>query len=126
MMANSRINTIHYPTIPPQSKQVNQKKAVQQSFQTILENQKAELKVSKHAQKRLDERNIQISPSHWNEIHEKMLEAKQKGVTDSVIVTKDAVLVASTKNHTIITALDKNNHSDQLITNINGTIILPD
>lgn len=107
MMANSRINTIHYPTIPPQSKQVNQKKAVQQSFQTILENQKAELKVSKHAQKRLDERNIQISPSQWNEIHEKMLEAKQKGVTDSVIVTKDAVLVASTKNHTIITALDK-------------------
>ena len=55
-----------------------------------------------------------------------MLEAKQKGVTDSVIVTKDAVLVASTKNHTIITALDKNNQSDQLITNINGTIILPD
>lgn len=99
MMANSRINTIHYPTIPPQSKQVNQKKAVQQSFQTILENQKAELKVSKHAQKRLDERNIQISPSQWNEIHEKMLEAKQKGVTDSVIVTKDAVLVASTKPH---------------------------
>lgn len=77
-------------------------------------------------QKRLDERNIQISPSQWNEIHEKMLEAKQKGVTDSVIVTKDAVLVASTKNHTIITALDKNNQSDQLITNINGTIILPD
>lgn len=44
MMANSRINTIHYPTIPPQSKQVNQKKAVQQSFQTLLENQKAESK----------------------------------------------------------------------------------
>lgn len=122
----NKINPIHYPNIQPQAKPVQQRKPVQQSFQSILDKQTAELKISKHAQKRLAERNIDISPAQWDHIHQKMIEAKQKGVTESVIVTKDAVLVASTKNHTIVTAIDQNNESDQLITNINGTIILPD
>lgn len=53
-----------------------------------------------------------------------MNEARDKGVTDSVIVLNDAILVASTKNNTIITAMKKD--EEQIVTNINGTIFIND
>ncbi|TFB23208.1 flagellar protein [Filobacillus milosensis] len=124
---NNKINPIHHQQLPltPKTKPVKQNSPAQ-SFKSFLDTANQQVKISNHAQKRLDERNIQIQDSKWNQISEKMTEAKKKGVTDSVIVLKDAVLVASTKNNTIITAMDRNEAQSQLVTNINGTIILQD
>ncbi|PKR78625.1 flagellar protein [Halalkalibacillus sediminis] len=121
-----KINPIHHQQIPLKPNPTKTKQAPKQSFQSLLEQSAQELKVSKHAQKRLDERNIHIDQKQWNMIQEKMVEAKNKGVSDSAIIMKDAVLVASTKNNTIITAMDRQEAADQLVTNINGTIILQD
>ncbi|WP_188205810.1 TIGR02530 family flagellar biosynthesis protein [Alkalibacillus aidingensis] len=124
---NHKINHLqHQQPLPLQPKLTNKTEAPKKSFQSFLQEATDELKVSKHAQKRLDERNIQISEQDWTKIQEKMNEAKQKGVTDSAIVLNDAVLVASTKNNTIITALDRQEATNQLLTNINGTILMQD
>lgn len=82
------------------------------------------LKVSKHAEQRLSERNIEIDQKQWQEISEKMNEAKQKGVTDSVVVTKDATLIVSNKNNTVVTALNHEEAENRIFTNINGMILL--
>ncbi|WP_017185469.1 TIGR02530 family flagellar biosynthesis protein [Alkalibacillus haloalkaliphilus] len=96
-----------------------------ESFKTVFENVSNEgVKVSKHAQKRMDERNIQISEKQWEQIEQKMTEAKEKGVTDSAVVLSDAILLASTKNETIITAMDRQEATGHLFTNVNGTIVL--
>ncbi|MGM8214473.1 TIGR02530 family flagellar biosynthesis protein [Bacillaceae bacterium W0354] len=121
---NHRINPIHQP-LPLNPKPITKKTETPvKSFQSFLETATQQLKISKHAQKRLDERNIHIDQAKWSQIQQKMTEAKQKGVTDSVIVMKDAILVASTKNNTIITAMSRD--EEQLVTNVNGTIILKD
>jgi flagellar operon protein len=83
-----------------------------------------ELKVSKHAQKRLEDRGISIDDSQWSEISVKIKEAKAKGVHDSLVVLRDAALVVSAKNNTVITALDRDEAKTQIFTNINGTIII--
>ncbi|GEL75873.1 TIGR02530 family flagellar biosynthesis protein [Tenuibacillus multivorans] len=122
---NNKINPIHQP-LPLNPKPVTKNEAPTKSFKSFLEQASQDIKVSKHAQQRLNERSIQIDEQKWQQITSKMNEAKQKGVTDSVIVLRDAVLVASTKNNTIITAMDRNEAEDQLVTNVNGTIILQD
>ena len=44
---------------------------------------KTELKVSKHANQRLQERDIYISEAEWKIVSEKVSEARSKGVNDS-------------------------------------------
>lgn len=82
------------------------------------------LKVSKHAEKRLSERNIKIDQELWNKIEQKVNEAKGKGVSDSLVVTDQAALIVSAKNNTVITAMDRVEASSQIFTNINGTILI--
>lgn len=82
------------------------------------------LTVSKHAQQRLLQRDIHISENRWLQIEEKVSEAKKLGVKDSLVLLDDAALIISAKNSTVITAMDRQEASSQIFTNINGTIVL--
>ncbi|SDJ01772.1 flagellar operon protein [Salimicrobium halophilum] len=97
-------------------------KEKQTSFKEVLNNQ--QLKVSKHAAERLKERNIEIPDEQWKKISEKLTEAKNKGVRDSLVLTNDAALIVNTKNHTVVTAMDKQATEARVFTNIDGTIIM--
>src|SRR5699024_3607352 len=101
---------------------IKQNKPINKDFKTLLEEQ--ELKISKHASERLKERNITIDKTQWQTINEKLKEAKQKGVTDSLVVLSDAALVVSAKNNTVVTAMNVNEARNRIFTNINGTILL--
>lgn len=85
---------------------------------------KTELKVSKHANQRLLERNIHISDAQWQLVSDKVSEARSKGVKDSLVLMEQAALIVSAKNATVITAMDRKEANNQLFTNIDGTIVL--
>ncbi|MFD1360343.1 TIGR02530 family flagellar biosynthesis protein [Lentibacillus salinarum] len=93
------------------------------NFKDVLANVQ-DVKISKHAERRLNERNITINESQWQTISEKMTEAKQKGVTDSLVLTDQAALLVSAKNNTVITAMNKAEAASKIFTNINGTILI--
>lgn len=84
----------------------------------------SQLIVSKHAKQRLQQRGIDISAERWGQIEEKVQEAKQMGVKESLVLLEDAALIVSAKNNTVITAMDRKEAKTQIFTNINGTIIL--
>ncbi|WP_216827982.1 TIGR02530 family flagellar biosynthesis protein [Alkalihalobacterium elongatum] len=99
----------------------------QGNFQNILEteiNSSEGIKLSKHAEKRMEERGISIENNQWKVIENKLKEAKLKGVQDSLVILNNAALVVSTKNKTVITALDRTEAGKQIFTNINGTILI--
>lgn len=102
-----------------------QKEVKQQAtnFKDILSGTQ-DIKVSKHAKQRLSERNIQINDNQWEVISKKMQEARKKGVTDSVVITKQATLLVSTKNNTVVTAMNNEEATNKIFTNINGTILI--
>ncbi|QKY69037.1 TIGR02530 family flagellar biosynthesis protein [Lentibacillus sp. CBA3610] len=93
------------------------------SFKDVLKDAQG-IKISKHAEQRLNERNININETQWEMISEKMSEAKQKGVTDSLVLTDEAALLVSAANNTVITAMNKQEAASKIFTNINGTILI--
>jgi flagellar operon protein len=48
----------------------------------------------------------------------------QKGVKQPLVILDQATLIVSATNHTVITALDRQEAKEQLFTNIDGTIVL--
>ena len=116
-----RIQQLHQHYHMPPAKRLN--KPTTNNFKDVLSDIQ-EVKVSKHAKQRLIERNIHIDQNQWQVIGEKMNEAKQKGVTDSLVVMDNAALLVSTKNHTVVTAMDREEATTRVFTNINGTILI--
>jgi len=78
----------------------------------------AEVKISNHAQKRMEERDIQLNRSDLTTIEGAVEELNQKGSKNSLIIYKDMALIASIDNRTIITAMNANEM--ETITNIDS------
>ncbi|SIQ66204.1 TIGR02530 family flagellar biosynthesis protein [Domibacillus enclensis] len=122
---NPIVHGVRQPILPPAKTESKQKTSMtfQETLKTISSAPEA-LTISKHAEQRLNERGIHIHENEWNLIGQKLTEAKSKGVTDSLVVLKDAALIASAKNNTIITAMNREEASTRIFTNINGTILM--
>lgn len=122
---NHKINPLqqHHLTQLPLNKKANENPKT--DFKHMLINAQ-DVKVSKHAKQRLIDRNIHINDKQWQTISTKMQEAKQKGITDSVVITQEAALLVSTKNNTVVTAMNRDEAANRIFTNINGTILIND
>lgn len=122
-MINYQVNQLqtNYPLQTQINKSVDKTPKI--AFGQILTEAK-QLKISKHAEQRLIERDIHINEQQWSKIAAKMTEAKAKGITDSLVITNDAALLVSTKNHTVVTAMDRIEAESKIFTNINGTILM--
>lgn len=80
--------------------------------------------ISKHALKRMQERNIKLNKIDMKKINKAINSAVKKGSKDCLILYKDLALVTSIKNRTVITALNRDEAKENVFTNIDSTIIL--
>lgn len=125
-MMDPRIYSTQLSPLPPSQKQTN-KQLKNTNFHDLLTNElnrKQPMKLSKHAERRMIERGIEIDREKWTEIESKVNEAKLKGINDSLVVLNNAALVINAKSNTVITALDRSEATSQIFTNINGTILI--
>ena len=101
---------------------INQK--IDRSFKSFLKESlqtqtpSTEMKISNHAQKRMEERGIELNQSDLNSIEGAVEELNQKGSKNALIVYKNMAFITSINNRTIITAM----HTDEMetITNIDS------
>ncbi|WP_195891660.1 TIGR02530 family flagellar biosynthesis protein [Bacillus ndiopicus] len=111
----------HPPLQPP--KQTKQATAnFKDHLQSAVDTQ--QLKISKHATERLQERDITISDAEWQHVADIVFEAQEKGVQQPLVIMEQAALIVNSKNATVITAMDRVEAKAQIFTNIDGTIIL--
>ncbi|KEH96948.1 TIGR02530 family flagellar biosynthesis protein [Clostridium massiliodielmoense] len=107
------------------------KKSRSDSFGELLKTEiqkksdvQVDFKISNHAAKRLNERNIMLSKKDMENISKGIDLAREKGSKDSVILYKDMALVTSIENRTIITAVDKESSKENIFTNIDSVVLL--
>jgi flagellar operon protein len=93
-------------------------------LQSALVPKNDQLIISKHAKLRLEQRGIRIEEDRWQQISDKVIEAKKLGVEESLVLLDDAALIVSAKNQTVITAMDRKETMSHIFTNINGTIVM--
>lgn len=80
--------------------------------------------VSNHAAQRLKTRNISFNEKDMLNINQAINSAGEKGANDCLILYKDVALVASIKNRTIITAVDKESSKGNVFTNVDSVVLL--
>lgn len=109
------------------SQDIKKPVAKEQSFQQILLQKQLlsdsvnELKFSKHASLRLQDRNITISSEQMKRLQDGAGKAKAKGIQESLVMVDDLAFIVNTKSNTVITAVNELKNS--VFTNIDGAVI---
>jgi len=79
---------------------------------------------SKHASERLFSRGITLSPEKLNRLADAIDKAAAKGSKETLVLTDEAAMVVSVKNRTVITAFDRENLRDGVVTSIDSAVII--
>jgi len=79
------------------------------------------LHFSKHANMRLDARNLSLDPAQMQRVEDGVARARVKGIRESLVLVDNIALVVNVTNRVVVTAL---NQQDQVFTNIDGAVIV--
>jgi len=133
---NNNINNILIPNVSklPEQKKVDVSNKLepgkQSEFNKILEEQFAPkspehgIKISTHAAKRLQERNLSMDNDEYFKLKGAIDKLKTKGGQDSLVITPKAAYIVDVNNNTIVTAIDKDNMAENVFTKIDSTLVV--
>lgn len=99
------------------------------SFEEILRQKQdvtgnSELRFSKHATMRLNDRHISLSQEQNERLETGVLKASEKGINESLVILDSLAFIVNVPNKTVVTAIDQNESSDNIFTNIDGAVIV--
>jgi flagellar operon protein len=97
--------------------------APERSFEDVLIKETESLKISKHAQQRLESRNIQLDQADMEKLQTAVEKAEQKGAQESLVLLRDLAFVVSIRNRTIVTAMNGDLLKDNVFTNIDSAVV---
>lgn len=102
---------------------------ISDSFASYLQNQideankAGEVKFSKHASKRLDDRDIVMTEEQKIRLNEGVQKAEAKGIQDSLVMVDSLAFIVNVPSNTVITALQNDASEEGIFTNIDGAVI---
>ncbi len=98
------------------------------SFEEILREKQSkempELRFSKHASMRLEERNIRLTMEQNERLESGVAKASEKGIRDSLVMIDSLAFIVNVPNRTVVTAMDQTEQQDNIFTNIDGAVIM--
>ena len=94
------------------------------SFEEILQKQQTgEIKFSKHAANRLNDRNIELTSEQLERLSDGTRKAGEKGIRESLVLVDELAFIVNTGSNTVITAMDQAETKENIFTNIDGAVI---
>lgn len=86
-------------------------------------NEEQAVKFSKHANQRLESRNINLSQEQMLRLNQGVVQARDKSINESLVMMDNLAFIVNIKNNTVVTALESNEDSN-VFTNIDGAVIV--
>ena len=94
----------------------------QKQNESVMES--SELKFSKHAANRLNDRNILLTDSQNVRLENGVRQASEKGITESLVLVDSLAFIFNVPNRTVVTAMDQTETDSNIFTNIDGAVII--
>ncbi|MCD8038975.1 MAG: flagellar protein [Lachnospiraceae bacterium] len=101
------------------------------SFEEVLARQQTadtqesgQIKFSKHAANRLNDRNIELTDAQLERLNDGTQKANAKGIRESLVLVDELAFIVNTKSNMVITAMDQTETDENIFTNIDGAVII--
>ena len=81
------------------------------------------LSFSKHAVERIEQRNIDVTESVSSRLNEALVQAKDKGLKNVLVMIDSSAFIVNTLSNKVITAVNNSELKENIFTNIDGAVI---
>ncbi|MGN1039786.1 MAG: TIGR02530 family flagellar biosynthesis protein [Oscillospiraceae bacterium] len=99
---------------------VKAEKTFEEELQLSLNN----IKISKHAEQRISERNIALDQTSLKRLSSGIDTAYEKGVKNALIMMDENMFIVNTGSRTVITGTQKQYCNSNVFTNIDGALVI--
>lgn len=94
------------------------------SFGDALRRADQELRLSRHAQKRIDRRELDLDAGRLDRLNDAITSAAEKGGRNSVVLLDDLAVVVDVRERTVVTAMNREEGGrNRVFTNIDSVVI---
>lgn len=93
------------------------------TFADLLRNVNGGLKVSNHALKRFERRELPLDAEKSARLDSAISRAAEKGSRNSVVVLDDLAVVVDVRERTVVTAMQRDPTRERVFTNIDSVVI---
>jgi flagellar operon protein len=127
-MADTYINGVRVPFVPARGVEGFRERPLagavpEKAFENVLQEELRGLKFSRHAQERLDSRQIRLNEADMASLQRAVTQAEEKGAKDSLVLLRDLAFIVSVANRTVVTAVDGEHIKENVFTNIDSAVI---
>lgn len=119
---NNMINNLNRISGKPNITSTPKNDSTGGDFNSIFKDKLEGLKFSKHAELRLQSRNINLTQVQKDKINAAVTKAGEKGVKDSLVIMDNLAFVVNVRSKTVITAVNSSELKDNVFTNIDGAV----
>lgn len=123
MRVNSKVQQLVEQQQVQRTKRPFDKTSKGAEFAEILKNE-LNLKLSGHAQTRLQSRGIELNRDEWERVRNGVERAAEKGSRESLVMLEGIAFVISVNNRTVITAVPKEQLKENVFTNIDSAVFV--
>ena len=81
-----------------------------------------EVRFSNHAQKRMESRDIELSPENVNRLSDAIDKAEKRGGKSSLVMVDDLAFIVNVRERMVVTALDANHRGEGVFTQIDSVV----
>ena len=85
--------------------------------------QQQPVNLSRHAQKRIERRELDLDPARMERLNSAITRAAEKGGRQSVVMLDDLAVVVNVQERTVVTAMPKEGNHQRVFTNIDSVVI---
>ena len=93
------------------------------AFQEALQQAGQGIQLSRHAQKRIERRDLDLDPARMDRLNSAIDRAAAKGSRNSVVMLDDLAVVVDVRDRTVVTALNASAGKEKVFTNIDSVVI---
>jgi flagellar operon protein len=97
--------------------------APEAGFSGVLQQAAEGLQMSRHAQKRIDRRDLDLDGPRLERLNTAVTSAAQKGARQSVVMLDDLAVVVNIRDRTVVTAMNTEGGRQRVFTNIDSVVI---
>jgi flagellar operon protein len=92
-------------------------------FASTLAAASRDLALSRHAQKRVDRRELDLDPARVDRLNRAVSTAAEKGARQSVVLLDNVALVVNVRDRTVVTAMNTGGGQQRVFTNVDSVVI---
>ena len=127
-LTSRRLQSVEYSNLTKNRTEAVSREDTGTSFReqlTKLQNEtKEDLSFSKHAVRRLEERNIEMNDGLMDDLRNAVSEAKKKGAKDVAVIGRQGIFIVNVPNNVVVTTMAEDDMRNKTLTNIDSAVFM--